>query len=207
MDKKESNTISADYLHWKALKSGQKHALALLFKKYYKLMTTYGNQMVFDSDIVKDAIQELFLNIWNRKGHLGDVYNVKSYLLLSLRRQLLQQKKYQSQIENDYLDDTKNNRFSFDESQFVENKEVSKVVKKELIAALNQLSSKQREIVFLRFYQELTYKEIGELLSINEQSVKNNMQRILKKMRRAVSFHDGDIQVDSILFSLFMYYR
>ena len=95
----------------------------------------------------------------------------------------------------------------FDEGQFMENEEVSSILKQELITTLNQLTTKQRELVFLRFYQELSYKQIAELLSVNEQSVKNSMQRIIKKMREGITFQDGEYKVDNLLFALFVYYN
>ncbi|TKG94989.1 sigma-70 family RNA polymerase sigma factor [Puteibacter caeruleilacunae] len=202
-----TNIERNDSEQWKALKRGDKNALSVLFNNYYQFLFNYGYQMIQDRDLVKDAIQELFYSIWSRRERLGDVVYVKSYLLMSLRRQLLLLKQLEKSSDVDSYSDEEAEMFVFEEEQFMDNEEISSILKQQLISTINQLTTKQRELVFLRFYQELSYKQIAELLSINEQSVKNNMQRIIKKMREWITFQDGEYQVDNLLFALFVYYK
>lgn len=55
--------------------------------------------------------------------------------------------------------------------------------KKKLQKAIEQLSSRQKEAIYLRFIRDLSYEEIGEVLGINYQSSKNLISRTLVKLR------------------------
>ena len=107
------NIEREDSEQWKALKRGQKDALSALFNKYYPFLFNYGYQMIPDRDLVKDAIQELFYSIWSRRERLGDVTYVKSYLLMSLRRQLLLLKQIQKSSDLDSLKEDESAMFIF----------------------------------------------------------------------------------------------
>lgn len=53
----------------------------------------------------------------------------------------------------------------------------------ELLAALATLDPKQRELLFLKFYNNLSYKEIGKILDIQPDSAKKQVYRIIKKLK------------------------
>ncbi len=52
---------------------------------------------------------------------------------------------------------------------------------------IEKLSENQREIIFLRFYANVSYDEISNLMDINYQSVKNLMFRSMKALRKELA--------------------
>jgi len=54
---------------------------------------------------------------------------------------------------------------------------------KKLLHSYDQLSDKQKQILYFRYIQELSHKEIAEILDINEQSSMNSSSRALSKLR------------------------
>ena len=62
--------------------------------------------------------------------------------------------------------------------------EASEGTRKYLARLLNSLTGRQKEIVYLRYYEDLSYQEISELLSINFQSVANHLQRAFETLRK-----------------------
>lgn len=189
------------------MKSGDHDSFSLIFKFYYPLLYSYGIKLVPLSDFVRDQIQDLFIGIWQSKDSLGDISNLKAYLFVSLRRRLFAEKK--SNLNTDSLEEVSKEDFRslvFEPGEFLDKEYVSGILKEKLVANLNSLPLAQREIIFFRFLHQLTYKEIANILNVNEQSVKNIMPKILQKLSAGItdiSTEDlGDI--DILLFNLFM---
>lgn len=64
-----------------------------------------------------------------------------------------------------------------------------KMLKEELRKAINGLNKKQREIVLLRVYFELSFHEIGKMLGMRENTVKVNYHRGKEQLKKAFASH------------------
>ncbi len=71
----------------------------------------------------------------------------------------------------------------FSREELLINNEAKIEQKDKLQQALNQLTDQQKEVIFLRFYNGMSYKEIEEILSINRQSVRNHVYRGMETLR------------------------
>jgi len=142
--------------------------------------------MTNDSELVKDCIQELFFRIWKNKVDLTSISYIKSYLLKGLRRQILNvlELKYNNldkvKLEDNFL-------IEFSHEDYLIQTQYEEGLRHKVIQALNQLSKKQREAVYLRYFEELEYSEISEIMNINLQSVKNNVHRGLIALRGIIT--------------------
>lgn len=176
---KEKNLSS-----WESFKSGDKNGLDEVFKAHYSALFNYGCKFFTDEELVRDGIQELFLNLWRMREQIVVPNSERAYLLSSLKRTLVAKVKSNSKRTN------RNNEFqyltfkhSFSMEEFLIEEERKKEKLKQLVDAVNALSTAQREVIYLRYYQGLTNDEIAELLDINLQSVKNRVSRALHNMR------------------------
>ena len=169
---------------WELLRTGSREALNKLFKLHYSALFDYGRKLVSDSDLVKDAIQKLFLRLWKTHANLGSADSVEAYLLVSLRRILLRKvKKRHKRFERNktYLDHLFTASFSAEELIIRDERDHQK--KQKLQEAVNKLNGRQKEALFLRYYHGLTNKEIALVMDINQQSVRNHLSRALKSLR------------------------
>lgn len=190
---------------WNRMKSGDEKAFSVIFKSNYSALYAYGIKLIPFPDFVRDQIQNLFMNIWQTRDRLGDVLKLKSYLLISLRRQLLASKKLTTEFDS--IDS--NNEIQalvFEPTEFVDKDAISSKLKQTLLHNLNALPVKHREIIFLRFYHKLTYQEIATIIGVKQQSVKNSMPKIFEKLRSGLSdFNREDFKdVDLFLFEFFL---
>lgn len=183
---KDENTgsNSREVRLWKSLCRGEKKALDELFRLFYTPLFDYGIKIISNEDQVKDAIQELFLKLWKKHDSLGIPDSVKAYLLVSIRRILLRSiQREQNRYERNrkYID----NFFavSFSKEDPMIRYEIAEEKKEQLVQAINQLNSRQKETLFLRYYHGLTNQEIADIMNINHQSVKNNLYRAIKNVR------------------------
>lgn len=195
---------------WERLKNGDQDSLSSIFKYYYDDLYLFGIKMMNQPDLVKDSIQDVFVRIWERRSTLGDVKSPKAYLIAAVRRKLLLNKEQFNQEVNhrDGLFDYASN-FSFSISEFKENEEISKQLKTLFHEAINALPERQRELIFLRFYYNLKYTEIAVIMEVNEQSIKNLMQRALSNLREKISsqlWNEID-DMDELLMVLFIFFK
>ena len=149
-----------------------------LFQSYYEDLYFYGIKLVSNETLVKDELQELFAIIWTKRQKRNDINNPKIYLLTSLRRRLLKAKKQQytqhPQQDTDF-------ELSIEDLIIQEEQTTAQLQKLE--QALAALPKAQKEIIYLKFYQNLDYKDIAAILKIKYQSVRNNVHRAITKLR------------------------
>ena len=165
---------------WDLLRQNNKTAFSLLYKRHIKALIQFGRKLTTDQELIKDQLQELFVEIWNKRSSLVEVEQVKIYLIKALRYKLLRaiSKSNKSQVYRleDLLTD-------FSELDLME-EEVSQERKKLIKIQLQQLPERQREVIHLRYYQNLKNEEIAEIININYQSVANLLHRALTKLKK-----------------------
>ena len=206
---KEGGDISTKLI-WDKMKSGDEKSLSEIFTLYYTDLYKYGMKIFDLPDLVKDSIQDVFMRIWEKRDTIGDVQNPKAYLISSVRRKLFANKETRSdEISDELLKNEGKQNFSFSTAEFIEIEEISQQIRNSLVLAINNLPERQRELVFLRFYYNLKYLEIAKIMEVNEQTVRNLMQRTLSNLRTKIdrNLWEGIDYVDDLLLTLFILFQ
>jgi len=179
---------------WQQLKNGSELALGKLIKKYFNLLQNYGYKFVRNEDFVKDCVQEVFVEIWNRRQNISQPDSVRAYLLSSVRKRILRESVRQKINGEDEIinieNDLKFAEFS-PELVIIEQENMQETIQK-VAVLLNLLPKRQREVIYLRFYQNLERDEIAQIISVNSQSVSNLLQAAFKTIREnwsGIIFH------------------
>jgi len=177
---------------WQAFKQGDTTAFTDLVTNYYPILLKYGLRICKDSDVVKDSLHTIFLDIWNRRARLNEVRSIKAYLLTSLRRKLYKetQRSQRNFSADDALDEYDFQVQFAIETDIIEN-EIKDENLKKLRINLQQLSKRQREAIYLRFYQALAYEDIAQIMAINQHSAVNLIYEALKLLRK----HWGSLSI------------
>lgn len=177
--------ITDDSMLWQALKRSDKASYEILLKKYYAIVINYGVRFYRDKEFVKDSVQDLFSEIWNRREYLGDVVSVKSYLLQSLRKNIIRESSRLKWFrEADKISDDHDFNVEFDIETYLISRDVETEMLKKLRLELDKLTKRQREAIFLRFTQDLSYEEIAIIMEINYRSVVNLIHEAIKAIRK-----------------------
>ena len=158
-----------------------------LHQKYYPDLYYYALKITGTEDLAKNVIQELFLYLWKNKDKLGEVTHIKQYLLFSLRRhaiRLVQKEKKQLHLVANGQQDIPG--FIFSSEDVVIIKETEVLNEEKVVKALNQLSPRQREVIYLRYFDGLTNEEIAQVMSLNYQSVLNCLGRALTNLKKHI---------------------
>jgi RNA polymerase sigma factor (sigma-70 family) len=184
--KQEINTENTDDSQlWQAFKRGDRRAFETLLNQYYPLLLNYGVRFYRDKEFVKDSVHDLFVEIWNRREHLSDVVSVKSYLLQSLRRNIIRESgRLKWFREADKISDDHDFDVEFNIETYLISRETETESLQKLQSELEKLTKRQREAIFLRFNQDLSYEEIANIMAINYRSVVNLIHEAIKSIRQ-----------------------
>jgi RNA polymerase sigma factor (sigma-70 family) len=167
---------------WRRLLNGDQDALAFFYEKYADLLLKYGLSVNYNREVVRDAVQELFIQIWNRRENLTVPDSVKYYLMVSLRRMILKDVRTALLATDTFSDDSFSYRYH--ERHFAEEKEEDLHCK--LQEALRLLPARQQEVIFLRFFEKLSYEEITSVTGLDYQILRNTIYRAIKTLRQVL---------------------
>tara|TARA_R110002124_G_scaffold204461_2_gene370847 strand:- start:498 stop:1088 length:591 start_codon:yes stop_codon:yes gene_type:complete len=179
--------ISLDQKYWIQLINGEKDALGFLFDIYSNDMYLYGYRIHANKEIVKDAIQDVFVDLWEYRKNLAHVENVKFYLLKCLRNSLLKQIEKPNLLELNQISDSFGAFPAIDYNIVLEEEERS--TKYRIERMLGELSNREREIISLKYYSGLKITEIANVLELKDQTVANTLQNALGKLRKLFVFN------------------
>ena len=170
---------NSDCLLWEKAKTGNRKAFEELYIKY-----SYGRIFSDDSELVKDCIQDVFSNILRKIDTLKTPENIKYYLLLSVKNQLFMEfrrLRFNSGIDVANLEfEAEHIEYGMQTNNELDERKVYKLKK-----LINSLPSRQKEILYYRYFQELSIKEISTLMDVKYQSAQNLIQRSLEKLRKS----------------------
>jgi len=168
---------------WNKMKSGDKEAFASIYQSEVNSLLKYGLKITKSVQLIEDAIQDLFIEIWQKRDRLSETDHIRKYLLVSFRRKLIHniqktEKKYFSEElgEGEYVNEDSPEDMWIDFEDFSAKKELLEV-------AVKQLSQRQKEIIHLKYGEGLDYPEISEMMGISYQSSRNLLTGALKKLK------------------------
>ena len=183
MDHHSSPAVDLETL-WKKVCSGNEEALGKLFGVMFDSLYSYGYRIIPESEDVRDAIQEVFFQLWKYRENLSVPDSVRAYLFTSIRHELLNKKKAtnrRSEIFNEYMIeqfDAMINYNSWEEILDLEEKESIDLKK-----AIKSLTPRQREAVYLKYFEGLSTDELSQILQMHAQSVYNLVYNAINNLR------------------------
>jgi RNA polymerase sigma factor (sigma-70 family) len=177
---------NSDQIIWENFLCGDDKAYTYIYREYSQALYAYGMHFTSDKGLVEDCIQDVFIKIFQNRRHLQSTDNIKLYLFIALKNKLFnifrKDIKY-SQIDS--LEPVFAAEYTI-EDEIIEN-EREQFLNEKMIRMLEVLSPRQKEIIYYRFVEGLSYEEICQIMDMNYQSTQNLIQRSLKKLRTTFS--------------------
>lgn len=181
---------------WRAFRNGDERAFMTIFDCFSKPLYNYGYKILPESEIVKDAIQELFIELWKNRGTLGETTAIKFYLFKSLRRKLMRIRSRNSKSIFVRFSPGIGEEILPSHEFFLIADQVSSEQRDHIIALLDKLTKRQREAIFLRYFEELGFDKIANIMNLSKQAVYNLISQALEHLRRSA--------ILSLLFPVFI---
>ena len=166
------------------IKTGKE--IASMYSLYVDDLFTYGCYLGFEREIVKDAVQDVFVKIATGSDKLTHISNIKLYLFKSLKNRLIDIHKYQKEhIPLEGVDPSEEMPFNIyvDVEKLLIEKEEQMQIKTEIEQMLCTLTDRQREIIYLRYVQEYDYIQIAELLQISVHGCRKLVSTAIHSLR------------------------
>ena len=189
-----------DTVLWQSFKNGDSAAYATIYKKHADPLLKYGIHLCADLNLVEDAIHDLFVDLWEKRKQLKEVKSLGIYLKVSLRRSIFRKLKKNKIISSEELVHQNAFKFSLQSEDLKREMESYEAIENQLIKALNELSPRQREIIYLRFYQNMSYEEIAKHLSLDTSYTYNITSKAYSKLKKYLA---SDISLLILLASTF----
>jgi len=166
------------------LQCNNEEVLALLMKQYYTDLYNYAARLSPDESMIKDCIQEVFISLWQRRDSASAILSLKYYLLRAVKNKVLKALYYNNRkISPAQLQAAYDFSYEFSIEKLIIDQQVSEEKAAKLKHTLSQLSKRQQEVIYLKFYQHLDHEQIAELMGISRQSVYNLLHETIQKLR------------------------
>lgn len=179
MGKIDQNMMLKGYLQ--DFIAGDDSRFEVFYKESYSALYVYGRQIFSDNELLKDELQNFYLHLYQHPKKFLPEGLILPYLFRSFRHHLLRAQKleHRQKVKMHPITqwkDSPETEFCRKESQQIENQQVQRL--------LQELSPREREIIYLRYFQNLEAKEVAHILAIQHQVVRNLAYRALGKLRK-----------------------
>jgi len=170
---------------WQDFKHGDWEAYTLLYNTYFHALNNYGYKFCHDKDLIEDTIHDLFVRLWTTKEKLSNPVSIKNYMFKSFRNILFRKLKNEGKFTGISAEEYP---FGFDVAYNsetltkIEDQETAEKVK----AIIKTLPPRQQEIIFLRFYEGLSYEEIADIMSISISSTYKLFYKALNNLQNTI---------------------
>ncbi|MCB0688692.1 MAG: sigma-70 family RNA polymerase sigma factor [Saprospiraceae bacterium] len=169
---------------WESLKKGDQQAFQQVYDSHIESLLQYGCRFCKDRETVEDSLHDLFIYIWKNREGLSSTDSIQRYLMVALRRRIIQSlKRRSSELDENSLG------FACDlsiEEQWIMDEE-NEEAKSALQGAFEKLSARQREAIYLKYYQQLSYEAICEVMDLNYQSARNLIFNSIQTLRKVMT--------------------
>ena len=166
-----------------ALRIGNTKAFKFLYDALFDELYRYGLKIARGrEDLAKDCVQEIFVNVWNKRESLQVETSFKFYLFKSLRRDIQRKLKV-----NRFVDAAPEGLFYFESVPSVETQMINAQFKSEsssrVMAEINKLPARQKEIVFLRYFEGFSAQEVSAIMDLKVNSAYVLLSKALNTLK------------------------
>jgi RNA polymerase sigma factor (sigma-70 family) len=165
-------------------KKGNDNAFSFFYRFFINDLYAYGIGLGAESETVKDVIQDVFLKIYDDRKDFYSIEHLKYSLLKSVKNRLydIYKSKAYSTSVNTY-DEVMNFSLNTTVLDDIIEEEERIITEQRIDKLLSVLTGKQKEIIYLRFMQELEYPEIAKILNISVNAARKLLSRSLSRLR------------------------
>lgn len=175
-----------DAILWNQIIEGDEKAFHQLFVQQYKTLMLFGLRIRLDRELVRDMIQDLFLELWKKRSTHPPVNNLDAYLKQVLKRKIYRAVEKQSKVISKDYDSTDAKEFSYE--TFLIEQETNNQQKSKLNKAFETLTKKQKEIIQLKFYKGLSYEEIAKETGTQKRTIYNQVHSAILILKKYMLF-------------------
>lgn len=184
----EMGDIEVDSVLFSAIREGKRDAFESLFQRYYPMLCRYAATYLDEREETEDAVQDVFVYLWNNRQTLVMPKSVRSYLYTSVKHRALNILKHRavershSRLLTEFIEDLSRTEYSEEEQAQIE----------QIRHVLSTLPQQCRTVFTMSCLEGKKYKEIAEELRISVNTVKYHILKAYRDIRESITI-PGDI--------------
>lgn len=178
---------------------GDNKAFDLLLSRNQEKLFTYILFVVRDREMANDMFQETFFKVVSRLQQGKYIANGKfsAWLMRIAHNEIIDW--YRQQRAQNIVDAPKENDLSNVGSTLLESSREGELVNNQVMEdvrrMMSHLPASQREVVFMRFYQQMSFKEIAEATGVSINTALGRMRYAILNLRRMTREHQLTLQM------------
>ena len=180
---------------------GNNKAFDLLLSRNQSRLFSYILFVVRDQEMANDIFQETFVKVITKlhEGKYKDSGKFSAWIMRIAHNVIMDW--YRDQKAERIVEPTEGNELSNLSSKDmmdsnIENLFVNEQILRDVRKMMEQLPASQREVVFMRFYQEMSFKEIAETTGVSINTSLGRMRYAILNLRRMAKDHQIMLQMD-----------
>jgi RNA polymerase sigma factor (sigma-70 family) len=194
---------------WTQLKQGNQQALLDLYNAHYIGLLNYGCKLTGNRELTNDCITQVLLRLWDCRERLPSVGNIRSYLLTCLRRELMSELKKSVRAEK-YHRSLQNGMHATDlpYEEYIIELQTNAAWKEKLGHAFGKLTDREKELLRLRFFEDMSYDEMAEQCNITKRTAYNIIHAAIKTLKVELTGNrpaDSRVSFNPALLMLFFF--
>ncbi|KAA0991873.1 RNA polymerase sigma factor [Dyadobacter aurulentus] len=168
---------------WHESQAGDSLAFCQLADKQYRTLFNYATNFTADREFIKDSIQDLLIHIWEKRSTI-QIQFVTIYFLRALRNQLMQEFRKNNNVhaQMDIEEAAELSDYQTIETE-IEQHEAFTENQVKVRTALEELPRRQKEAIFLKYYEGMDNEQIADLMQVNRQSVANLLFKAINSLK------------------------
>ena len=160
---------------------GDREAYGSLYKSFYPRIFRYCRINLFNKFIAEDVCQEVFIKAWIAlpKFTIKEGGTFQAFLFRIARNLIIDLSRKKKEVPIEEASDVPSNE---DLIESLSQKENVEVVKK----ALSKLEEKERQIIILRYFEDLSHSEVAKIVGLKDGALRVRTIRLLKKLKEFI---------------------
>ncbi|TCO28837.1 RNA polymerase sigma factor (sigma-70 family) [Pedobacter psychrotolerans] len=181
------NNELTDFELWQNFLKGDRLALNEIYNRNLSPLYHYGMRMLQDEEVVRDCLHNLFVKLWINQKNLKPTNNIKYYLISALRNTIINYKNAEKRFQKVELNEAETFDLKFSvESEYIKKEEQQEKMLK-LSEAMNKLTARQKEVIYLKYYEEMDYDQIAEIMDLTKKGTYKLSARALEALREVLN--------------------
>ena len=190
---------------WQSFLNGDKQSFETIYTSYFKNLYEYGMRRTGNEELVKDCIQDLFVKMWSNRKNISPTGNIKYYLLTSLKNHLINAGNSPAITNTGSIEEAEKFSMEFTaDTEYIRRQQDSRQ-SMQLLDALNQLTGRQKEVIYLRFFEGMSYEDIAQLMDISVKGTYKLSYRALDALRLILGISKKDLLLLLMTFRIHMH--
>jgi RNA polymerase sigma factor (sigma-70 family) len=181
--KKEIGERVGEASRWDEFRAGSLEAFTGLYNTHVRALYGYGRKFTNDAALVEDCIQDLFVELWKKRESLGPTDSAKYYLFAALRNRIIRYKQTAAKRTAEMFPEEYEFEITLSPEASLIHDQVTQEQQLYLVEALGKLTRRQREAIYLKFFEGLSYDEVARVMQLELRSVYNLVSKAIETLR------------------------